>query len=640
MEKFRKDLLQNAKNFYERFVREQLDAPEARHQLGLAHYRLAKIQQVLGDYAMAQALSEKAIEILGELARTHPEAVEYQRDLAAGQFELGTVYSDTGGVEKAEAAYKQALAIQEKLANDHPEVAEYRRALATTQDGLGYLNFRADRFERAQASLEQALATWNQLIGDGSQVPEDRHGLANVQERLGRTYGYRGQSEKAEATLKGAVDTCQALVHDHPDAPEYRHSLARNYNELGDFYYNMHQPEKAEAPYQQALRIFEKLAQEHPDVLEFTYDVGYCHSCLAFNARDLGRLDAALASFDKATEILERVVSRGYRKARNQLFDVRISRAFVLAERGEHVQAADEASAIAHQERLNATNLYNVACAFSVASAAVEKDTKLSPADQAKLKVQYADRAMEFLHQAVEKGWQNAPSIKSDPDLASLRAREDFQKLVKEIEQKSKSSGDVRGQRESRITHPIQGKISMPKGHGLNVYVMDARELTFQEEFDAVFSNAVLHWVNEPDLAVAAIARALKPGGRFVAEFGGKGNIKTIEDALIQVVSFFGVNGRALSPWYYPAPDEYQAVLEKYGLQVQSIALIPRPTPLPEGMAGWLKTFAGPFLQPFPSILHPYLLWRARMRMKPLLCDKDGNWHADYVRLRVLAKKC
>lgn len=181
--------------------------------------------------------------------------------------------------------------------------------------------------------------------------------------------------------------------------------------------------------------------------------------------------------------------------------------------------------------------------------------------------------------------------------------------------------------------------VKAAKARGINAYVMDARELTFEQEFDAVFSNAVLHWVKEPHLAVAGIARVLKPGGRFVAEFGGKGNVKTIEDALIKVVGFFGVNGRKLSPWYYPAPEEYQAILEKHGLQVESIALIPRPTPLPDGMMGWLKTFAGPFLTPFPSIFHRYILWRAKLRMKPILCDKDGNWHADYVRLRILARK-
>ena len=181
--------------------------------------------------------------------------------------------------------------------------------------------------------------------------------------------------------------------------------------------------------------------------------------------------------------------------------------------------------------------------------------------------------------------------------------------------------------------------VKAAKARGLNAYVMDARGLTFTEEFDAVFSNAVLHWIKEPHLAVAGIARALKPGGRFVAEFGGKGNVKTIEDALIKVVGFFGVNGRDLSPWYYPAPEDYQAILKKHGLMVESIALIPRPTPLPEGMIGWLKTFASPFLEPFPAMFHHYILWHAKLRMKPTLCDKDGNWHADYVRLRISARK-
>lgn len=154
-----------------------------------------------------------------------------------------------------------------------------------------------------------------------------------------------------------------------------------------------------------------------------------------------------------------------------------------------------------------------------------------------------------------------------------------------------------------------------------------------------MFSNAVLHWVKEPHLAVSGIARALKPGGRFVAEFGGQGNVKTIEGALIKVVGFYGVNGKALSPWYYPAPDEYQAILEKHGLKVERIALIPRPTPLPDGMTGWLKTFAGPFLRPFPRVLHRWILWHAKLRMKPVLCDKHGHWHADYVRLRLFATK-
>lgn len=180
------------------------------------------------------------------------------------------------------------------------------------------------------------------------------------------------------------------------------------------------------------------------------------------------------------------------------------------------------------------------------------------------------------------------------------------------------------------------------KARGLNAMLMDARELVFSEEqqFNAVFSNAVLHWVKEPEKAVEGIARALKPQGRFVAEFGGKGNVHTIEEALIKTVESLYPDGRSLSPWYYPAPDEYQAILEKHRFQVETIALIPRPTPLPNGMKGWLKTFAGPFLAPFAQSLHEHLLDEAEKLMKPTLCDKEGNWHADYVRLRISARKC
>jgi tetratricopeptide (TPR) repeat protein/tRNA A-37 threonylcarbamoyl transferase component Bud32 len=439
LEKFRKDLLANAKEFYEHFIREQGDAPEVRHELVLAHLRLAKIDEVLGDYTAAQALSEKAIEILRELAREHPGAAEYQRDLAASHFQMGAVYFDTGSRDKAEVAHRQALAIQERLAKDHPEVAEYRRALATTQSDLGFLHYRADQHEKAQASLEQALMIWGQLLENNAGVPEDRHGLASVQLRLGQAYAARGRSVKAETMLKGAATTFQALAHDYADVPDYRRSLANTYDALGSLYYdNLRQVEKAEAAYQQALQIFEKLSQDHPDVLEFTFNVGGCYSNLALVEQALGRSDAALAWHEKAIGTLEHVISKGYRQAQGYLFDARINRAGVLAGRGEHVRATDEANAVARHEDLFAINLYNIACVFSRSSAAAEKDTKLSPADQTGLKAQYADRALEFLQQAVAKGFQNAPGMKSDPDLAPLRSREDFQKLVHEVEQKSK----------------------------------------------------------------------------------------------------------------------------------------------------------------------------------------------------------
>jgi hypothetical protein len=150
-----------------------------------------------------------------------------------------------------------------------------------------------------------------------------------------------------------------------------------------------------------------------------------------------GRSDAALARSDKAIEILEPVLNRGYIRARTVLLDNRVFRASMLAGRGDHARATAEAEVVARLGGLGDTNLYNIACVFSRSSAAAAKDGKLTPADRTKLKAQYADHAIEFLHQAVAQGFQNAAALKSDPDLAALRSREDFQKLVQEVERKS-----------------------------------------------------------------------------------------------------------------------------------------------------------------------------------------------------------
>jgi serine/threonine protein kinase/tetratricopeptide (TPR) repeat protein len=439
MEKFRKELLQNAKEFYEQFTRERLDATGVRRDLGLAHYRLAKIHEALGDYAAAQISSEKAISILDDLARSQVEAPEYQRDLAFSHFELGAVYFDTGRFDKAESAYQQAVAIQEKLVSAHPDESEYRRALATTKNGLGLLRYRAGQLEKSQTSLEQALAIWSQLAGSNTHVPEDAYGLASVQQRLGTTYTSRGRSEQAEAMLKGATSAYQALVHDYPDVPEYRHSLALTYMALGVLYLNnMRQANKTEAAVRQALQIYEKLAQEHPDVLEHVYRLGHCYYFLAVATEAAGRSDAALARADKGIEILENVVGRGYSQARTDLLDARVCRAAFLARRGDYKRATEEAKAVVGQEGLHSASLFNIGCVFARSSAAAENDSKLAPSERNRLKAQYADSAMGFLQEAVARGLQNAAQINTDPDLAPVRSREDFEKLVQEVERKSR----------------------------------------------------------------------------------------------------------------------------------------------------------------------------------------------------------
>ena len=153
-----------------------------------------------------------------------------------------------------------------------------------------------------------------------------------------------------------------------------------------------------------------------------------------------------------------------------------------------------------------------------------------------------------------------------------------------------------------------------------------------------MFTNAALHWVPDHEAVVAGIARALKPGGRVVGEFGGHGNVAAIVTALVAVLGRRGLDDAAALPWTFPTAERFAARLARHGFTVDSCDLIPRPTPLPTGMAAWLDIFAGGVF----SRLDPDDRAAARDEavdlLRPALRDEDGNWTADYVRLRFLAR--
>ena len=174
------------------------------------------------------------------------------------------------------------------------------------------------------------------------------------------------------------------------------------------------------------------------------------------------------------------------------------------------------------------------------------------------------------------------------------------------------------------------------KALDLDVRLIDAEQLPFDREFDAVFSNAALHWVRDHDAMLAGVRRALKPGGRFVAEFGGHGNIAAIEVAIRATLEKHGWAPRVSR--YYPSEAEYAGRLEQYGFAVEDIALIPRPTPLPTGIRGWLDTFERATIDRIPEPQRELFFEDVTALLKPSICDAYGNWTAHYIRLRFLAR--
>ncbi len=182
-------------------------------------------------------------------------------------------------------------------------------------------------------------------------------------------------------------------------------------------------------------------------------------------------------------------------------------------------------------------------------------------------------------------------------------------------------------------------QIAAAAARGLDVRVMDAASMDFDGEFDAVFSNAALHWVRPPEAVAAGVFRALKPGGRFVGEMGGKGNVACLEGAMEKALERRGVDPAKVNPWYFPDVSEYRSLLEGAGFRVDSIELFDRPTPLPCGINDWLEIFAKCFINAVPSSQREGFIQEVASLAGPELLDAEGGWTADHVRLRFLAVK-
>jgi SAM-dependent methyltransferase len=181
--------------------------------------------------------------------------------------------------------------------------------------------------------------------------------------------------------------------------------------------------------------------------------------------------------------------------------------------------------------------------------------------------------------------------------------------------------------------------LAVARMKGLRVRKLDGHALDFSSEFDAVFSNAALHWMRKPALVIAGVARALKPHGRFVGEFGGHGNVAAIATAMRAVGQARNGDPALVAPWFFPTVDEYRELLVEGGFTVHEIALVPRPTPLKTGMEGWLGTFGRSFFDQFSEPERSDVLGEVIELLRPSLCDEKGVWTADHVRLRFFAER-
>jgi SAM-dependent methyltransferase len=181
--------------------------------------------------------------------------------------------------------------------------------------------------------------------------------------------------------------------------------------------------------------------------------------------------------------------------------------------------------------------------------------------------------------------------------------------------------------------------LAVARMKGLRVRKLDGHALDFDSQFDAVFSNAALHWMRKPELVITGVHRALRPRGRFVAELGGHGNVAALGTAMRAVSARRNGDPALLAPWFFPTADEYSELLTEGGFTVREIALVPRPTPLKTGMEGWLRTFGRSFFDQFVEPERSEVVREVIELLRPSLCDRNGVWTADHVRLRFHAER-
>jgi trans-aconitate methyltransferase len=174
---------------------------------------------------------------------------------------------------------------------------------------------------------------------------------------------------------------------------------------------------------------------------------------------------------------------------------------------------------------------------------------------------------------------------------------------------------------------------------GVDARVLNAENMTFQEEFDAVYSNSALHWMRHLNRVADGVMRALKPGCRFVGELGGKGSIAKIIAAIREVMDRHGIEMESVQSWYFPSISEFSATLEKAGFNIQSIELIDRPTVLPGDIRDWIRMFGRHYLDSWDASERDKFLDAVKVIGEKTMCNEAGEWVADYRRLRFVANK-
>jgi eukaryotic-like serine/threonine-protein kinase len=463
------------------------DEPEYPHKLARTQGNLGTVLWELGKEAEAETALRRTLDLRAGLVKQFPRAGEYRSELARTYHDLGFLLEGQEKYADAEKAYGQALKLEEKLVTESRGLVPYRQGLARTRSVLGGLLRKQKRYAEAEKEYHEALKVQERLVEEAP-VPRVRRNLADSYHGLGIVLAGLGKGPEAEKAFEQAVALGKKLAEDFPNVLAYHHELANDYGDLGFFLRGQGKHADAEKAYRRALGLREKVVAKAGTVPRYRQDLGRTYVGLGEVLGDQKKPEEAEKAFRQALPHQTRLVNEFPRAPayRNHLVDtlaklclLRMQRREfadalpLLEQAGSHLQAALEASpkdptarrfrrdhlrvtaqcyaGLADHARLAATadelarfgydpmnDNYLAACMLCSCVVLAEKDAQLAEVRRKELARGYADRALALLRQAVAHGYQDVARLREDPNLQPVRAREEFRKLLDEMEGKTK----------------------------------------------------------------------------------------------------------------------------------------------------------------------------------------------------------
>jgi len=399
---------------------------------------ITELQGAAEDRISADKTYNESLETLKELVQGNPDVPDFQAEQARTYYKYGVFLSDSADQAKSGEMYNSALGIQRKLAQEHSDVPQYVFDLARTHRALGNLLVLEKKSSEAMSSYDAALDILKQFVGHHPEIPENRYQLAATYIDVGNLHHHNLAPKKAKEAYEAASDIMKQLIDDNPKVTKYRREQAVCFMQLGIIEFDNRQWDVASSFYKNALELWKRLVEDHPEIVEYRNN-------LAGTLVNLGQVALKEKNQADAKAYLEEAIpyhkecinknpkNREYRQYYRENLD---TMADVLLQLKNHAQLSKVAEQLEGIGLLEPGDSYKAARLTSLCVQLAKNDDNLSETVRIDLAKQYSDQAMMLLQGAVRKGFKDVARVKKDTDLEPLRQREDFNKLMAELEKK------------------------------------------------------------------------------------------------------------------------------------------------------------------------------------------------------------